>query len=325
MLTLPTDVAGLLARATDADKNVRSQVATELAKLVGDEAARSTICEALDDSNDRVRLAAVRAVADWAPEVRPVEQLSRALRDPSASVRVAAVRAMGRSENGRRVAPLALSDVNPTVRAAALGAHRDVAGEDAVQLGVKCLGDPDVRVRFAAAAVLYGRGDPATRDALVRALEDQFLWVRTMAIWGLKKFGSEEVLEPLIGRLRDRNRWIRREAARALGDLEDRRAVEPLLDLLARSTSSLVQAAAVSALGRCGDRRATGPIISALRACWTADPDEGYLEWGAPRGQFELRRDATAALLRLGGPAADAEVRRLPADWVAWTREADLA
>jgi HEAT repeat protein len=246
------------------------------------------------------------------------------LHDPDSSVRVAAVRAVGRSENGRYVAPLALSDVNPTVRLAAVRQHWRVAGADAAELGVRCLADPDWRVRFAAAALLRDHGGPAARDALVQALEDQYLGVRTLAIWGLKKIGGEEVVEPLIGRLGDRKRWIRREAARALGDLQDRRAVEPLLDLLARSTSGFVKAAAAEGLGHLNDQRAIGPIVSALRAAWTADPHVGYMGWGAPRGQFELRRDATAAVLRLGGPAAEAEVRRLPEEWVAWIRDADL-
>jgi HEAT repeat protein len=318
------DAAALLAQATHRDKNVRTAVAFALGKLGSDTEARTIICDAFTDREWRIRFAAVRAVGMWSPKGRTGESLKAVLRDPIASVRWAAVHATVNDEAAQHVAPLAFDDPAPTVRVAAVQKFWRIEGEDSVSLGVQRLEDADERVRFAAAVLLRDRGDPSARDALVAALGDRFVWIRAQAIQGLTRIGGPEVVEPIIARLHDRKRWIRWEASRALGALGAPRAVEPLLMLLARSTSAFGKGSAVVGLGHLGDERAVMPVAEALHEFWTDNPGLWARDDLEACRQFELRRDATKALLRIGGPAAEEQLGRLPSEWVAWVRDANL-
>lgn len=318
-------VSALLARAEDRDKNVRTAIAVALGGLGGDERERRTIVDALTSPTWRVRFAATRAVAMWPAMHAPVERLPRLLADPVPSVRWAAVGAAAKHEGGRLVAPVALSDSAPTVRAAAVLTFLEVKGPDAIRIGVRALEDPDERVRLAAALLLRYRGDPSARNALLAALDDRFMWIRAAAVEGLSRIGGPEVVEPIIGRLSDRKRWVRMEAAHALGSLGDPRAIEPLLSLLERSSSAFAKGAAAVGLGHLGDQRAVEPLAIALRHVWTENPTRGSGLHELPlRPDFELRRGATKALLRIGGPAAKAALAPLPRTWIAEVRKANL-
>jgi HEAT repeat protein len=319
------DAAALLEQATHRDKNVRAAVAPELRKLAADPAARKLIVAALTDPAWRIRFAAVRAVGFKGTNIAPPEAIHLALRDPVASVRWAAVHATPERDVNSNLVPLANTDPEATVRAAAVHRFWRIQGEAAITLGIRCLADQDERVRFAAAVLLRDRGDPRARAALVDALGDRFMWIREQAIQGLAQIGGSEVVEPIAECLYDRKRLIRWQAGRALGRVGDRRAVEPLLALLARSTSALGRSAAVVGLGHLRDQRAVAPIAETLHDVWTTDPHEGNLDLGGRgRGLFELRRDTTKALLRLGGAAAEEELAQLPAAWVSWVRGANL-
>lgn len=320
----PGDFPGLMARATDHDKNVRNAIAYAVGKLGDDEEVRRAIPGALAHPQWRVRFAAVRAVSWWPAQLRPVECVRDLLADPVASVRWAAVNAVPGDETAM-VAPLASTDPAPTVRAAAVSAFWSIDGREAVRLGVRCLDDPDDRVRLAAVVLLRDRGDPEARSALIGSLEDRYMWIRTYSIQGLRNIGGAEVVEPILARLHDRKRWVRYEAALALGALGDARAVEPLLSLLGRSSSAFGKKAAVVGLGHLRYERAVSPIADVLRGVWTDDPRKGgYAFFGEGRREFELRRDATKALLRIGGSEAEAELALLPRKWVRWVRKMNL-
>jgi HEAT repeat protein len=325
-LTPAATVAALLAQAGHRDKNVRTRIAFELGRLT-DAKARDAIYDARLSDDWAKRFAAVRAIKEWSDDPRrSAANLRSVLDDPVTAVRWAAVRAVAQRDRVDAVGPLALNDPAPTVREAAV---RALWKTNDTSIAIQCLTDDDQRVRFAAVVLLRDHGDATARDLLIRALDDRAMWIRAQAIDGLTRIRGAEVAPAIIPLLRDRKQRIRWEAARALGEIGDPRAVEPLLDLLARSTRPFGKGAAIVGLSHLGDRRAVEPIVTALRAAWVTDPrsGEGLLlgeeDWQA-RQEFELRRDATKALLRLGGERAESELARLPAEWVSWIKHANL-
>jgi hypothetical protein len=93
---------------------------------------------------------------------------------------------------------------------------------------------------------------------------------------------------------------VRAAAAEALGQLGDVSAVEPLL-VLSRDTMAEASAEAVRALAQLNDQRAVGPLIDIVQNSY---------------GFFLpiVRRAAVIALAKLGGPAANAELKAVSAN-----------
>lgn len=125
---------------------------------------------------------------------------------------------------------------------------------------IKALKDEDVSVRKLAVWALGDIRDTSAVEAIVGALND--LNVRRPAMEVLVKKGGAAV-EPLIEALTDESQYAREAAAKALGKIGDVRAVEPLIEAQ-RGEEGIVKTAAVVALREIGDAKAVETFIRSL-------------------------------------------------------------
>lgn len=152
------------------------------------------------------RFRALAALAPSLPAAYAVRNLLAT--DPSASVRAGALAWLARSPFGRVAAGRvveALDDADPGVRAAAaraLGAHRDIAAEDALAAGA--LSDRVWWVRRACLLAAAKRDPAGAVSVLVKALDDPFWRVRHAALAVLEAMGladgvvrTEALCEPV--------------------------------------------------------------------------------------------------------------------------------
>jgi len=89
------------------------------------------------------------------------------------------------------------------------------------ELAVHLSGDPDFRIRYAAAMALGEYSDPASVETLRIALQDSSHWVRQEALRSLAKIGNPESLEDVKFVIdTDPDERVRELAARVLNVLE---------------------------------------------------------------------------------------------------------
>jgi len=104
---------------------------------------------------------------------------------------------------------------------------------------------------------------PAAVPALIAALQDETLDMRSSVARALGRLGDRGAVEPLIKMLSHEDTDVRTWAAFALSLIGDRRAVEPLMKMLSEEDTD-VRRYAAWALGLIGDRRAVEPLESLL-------------------------------------------------------------
>lgn len=126
----------------------------------------------------------------------------------------------------------------------------DVAGEDpsprVTTALLNNLGDPDARVRLAAAEVLAQHADPAHVTCFLTLLGDEDFEVRLTAVQFLGRVGDPDLAQALIPRLADADSDVRRAAALALGAVRNPVALEPLVLSLADEEPAVRHAAAAT-------------------------------------------------------------------------------
>jgi HEAT repeat protein len=107
-------------------------------------------------------------------------------------------------------------------------------GDEAVELLIKALADPNQWVRWEAAKALGQIGSPEATQALVEALEDRMFDVRWLAAQGLITIGPEAVI-PVLKALIERadSTWMREGAHHVLHDLAQGELKEVLRPVLA--------------------------------------------------------------------------------------------
>lgn len=140
------------------------------------------------------------------------------------------------------------------------------------------LGDPDPRVRIAAAVMLGRIGDPAAVPGLIEALVDPSANVRHAAAEGLGRIGDPSAIQALAQSLRQ-DYWTQYSAITALGSLHDSRAAHALIPLL---NDEGLRSAAIAALAAIGDITVI-PVLTGLLT----------------RGDPATHDDAVAALVKL--------------------------
>jgi len=128
----------------------------------------------------------------------------------------------------------------------------------------------DAAQRIEAAGQLAMDKDPATRAALIQALDDAEPLVRHHAVYGLERIGDPSSAGAIIPLVKDEDRWVRDSAVIALGKLRAKEAVGPLCQVLEQDDVDL-RIQAVIALGRIGGPSAQKAIVQAMRdeRMWT--------------------------------------------------------
>jgi HEAT repeat protein len=131
----------------------------------------------------------------------------------------------------------------------------------------KQLESPQLKDRLLALVALRDVAPAEAFPLLKKALADESLQIRSMAVFGLGVKPTPECLPLLVNLLQsDPDYGIRADAAGALGYLQDERAVEPLIHALYEDTEWLVRFSAAVSLGNLGDARAYDVLMQALDA-----------------------------------------------------------
>ncbi|HEY5922250.1 MAG TPA: HEAT repeat domain-containing protein, partial [Kofleriaceae bacterium] len=170
----------------------------------------------------------VRNAADFLGRVRQFDALPQfrtaiARTDLSAEAKVAIVRAVGYMAHidGNSVLLTALNDGEASVRAAAVGAWRELLGQVDVKPLVPRLSDSDAKVRAAAANVIGVYREASARvtlEQLVTTDADPF--VRRNSAWALGRIGSTESAAALRTASNDKSGIVRGFASAALASLK---------------------------------------------------------------------------------------------------------
>lgn len=200
------------------------------------------------------------------------------------------------------------------------------------EIMLSLLADPDASQRMLAARAFCELQDDRAIAFLIQLLGDTCPLVRVSTAYALGRNTRADAVDPLIHVLAtDWNGYVRKGVVWALGNCRDRRALQPLIHAL-KTDISAVRLWAASSLPQVAsltyeDVIATiPPIIEALRrdkveavrsnCAWAigqlcrelpsnvvyATAIDALLEALVEDGDFSVKEDAKAALLRLGDP-----------------------
>jgi len=142
--------------------------------------------------------------------------------DLGTEAKLALVRAAGAIAHvrGNEVLTTAMADSEPSVRAAAVVAWRDVLDQKTAEPVVGLLGDADANVRAQAATVVGGLLEQSARPALEAiVLHDADSFARRNAAWALGRLGSAASRGALIQATTDSSTLVRGAAKAALSSL----------------------------------------------------------------------------------------------------------
>jgi len=248
-------VEGLARLLDHADAEVRLAAAAMLATVQGGPGGIPALVAALDQSDDGLRMAAIKAlrgIGDRAALPGLRSALERGV-TPAAALRWAIAHLEG---NDAEVLAL-LDDLHAAGevgQAAREELRRVWLSEPGRVIGVLRHGREARRARAADALGLIG--DPAAIPDLLAALGDAEASVRGHAAAALGRIGDRRAVGPLIGLLREPDVWLRWAAADALGSLGDPVAVLPLLEAWIGAEHELLLSAAAEAIRRIGSAEA---------------------------------------------------------------------
>jgi HEAT repeat protein/cyclophilin family peptidyl-prolyl cis-trans isomerase len=296
----PRALTALIALATDRHPYTRAFAAKGLG-AIGNRAALPTLLTLARAGDRAVAIEAVRALGRLGdPAAAPVllGLLQTANSDPH--LRLEAVAALGGVHGAGVIGTLldALSDPNPSVRAAALrsAAAFDPEGFVAVLSGLDP--DPHWNVRATLAAVL----GTLTRDVglprLTMMLGDEDQRVIPPVLAALVKLGAPNAASVLLERLKADDPAVRAAAAAWLGEVKPAGASAALAEAYRvgqRDTTYIARAAALGAIAQHGAAEAIPVLKAAL-----ADKD-----WAV--------RVRAAALLKRLDPSSEADAPIRPA------------
>jgi len=189
-----------------------------------------------------------------------------------------------------------LDEKNRDLRVTALNSLVTLGVDDAADLAVGALSDPDAFVRATAAKLVGDQDDPALSGFLARVLrEDPDALVRKRACQALARIAGDEAGPALIAALRDPDSLVRVEAVKGAKAIAPGQGSERLVELLAEDPMWEVRVRAASALGLCGDPAAGEALRVAL-----SDPVE-FVRAAAAKALEEYQPDPSPT------PPAEAE------------------
>ena len=217
----------LVPLAGDPSPAVREAVTQSFGAL-RDPVAVATLRTLLDDADDGVRISAARALGTIPGEAAMSALVDVGLRDEDESVRQQVVRVV--SEHGEHDAIARLERMleagssTESDRAVAARTLGDLGCPSSVPALIEALGDPDVEVRSIVAHSLgrIGADDPRALEALAaRFAREGHGIVKIDLAWNLALGGDRSGVGAVRNLLFDGEEEVRAEAARALGEIGD--------------------------------------------------------------------------------------------------------
>lgn len=185
----------------------------------------------------------------------------RPLLDEEGSVAEAAAASLARLARLGNAGVFALLDTLDSERRALLIPH--LAGlSEAVPALVRCLADPDVRVRLATCDALAKTGDPSCVPALFELLGDRDISLSQAATGALQALASQQVEELALAAAVGTPKSRRQPALRILGHLGSPRALPVLLDA-AQQPDERTREIALLGLSNVGGDAALSALLAA--------------------------------------------------------------
>lgn len=158
-----------------------------------------------------------------------------------------------------------LDEKDRDLRVTALNSLVTLGVDDAAELAVAALDDPDAFVRATAAKLVGDQENPALSGFLARILrEDPDALVRKRACQALARIAGDEAGPALIAALRDPDSRVRLEAIKGAKQIAPGQGSARLAELLADDPNWEVRVRAASALGLCSDPAAGQALQGAL-------------------------------------------------------------
>jgi HEAT repeat protein len=229
-----TAVVALIGGLKSQDASVRRVSAEILATIEAPEAGEALV-EALNDEDDGVRMASLRAISRNGIE-SAIPQVQHALRDDSPKVRYEAIQTLYH-----------FSEFQP----------------DLIDLLATMLDDPDPYVRnLAATYVLIEKEDPYAQEVLIDLVNSTNIPVRVEAIKSLGKWGTQKAYRIAEDCLKDPFPAIRQQAVLILARIDPDQCVNSLVEMLGDDDSEVRLASGI-ALGQIGEK-ALHPVFDAL-------------------------------------------------------------
>jgi len=240
--------------------------AAAVALLRSDPAAPRVATDLLSSEDPEARAIVIEGIG------RKIKRRARAnilsaLNDSDARVRRAAVVALGSLESNDDTEPLhsvAASDKEGSVRAAALRALARGKRTGLAKYATRALADTYLGARLAAVALLATTGKPAIAK-LEELTRSDDLFVALRAAVSLRRLGGQATLAPVDRALAAETWNLRVAAVNALAELTEKSVTRQRLLTPLRDTRPEVRIAAARALLRLGkDEHAVGALVAAL-------------------------------------------------------------
>ena len=314
----------LLLALNDANPEIRRRAAVSLERL----GVPGTLL-AMIETNDRVDEASrILGRLAWSGTR---ELLAELLLHPSPRIReivLTAITGAERSDLIPELAQIVSHDAEPSLRAQALAALRQLGATTSLPVAVSAASDPVPEVRTAAIELLARTADRSVTDVLRSHIEDPDPRVRAAAISGLGELGGTTAQPDFLRTLIDPEPSVRAAAVMAVA----RARLKPLAPAVAERLTDedeRVRHAAADSLGRLGDRSVLPLLLDAFEH---ASPD---LRTPLMQAVGRLDRAALAELLNRVIGSDDAASRlalattlkrlRWPGGWEQLTRLASDA
>jgi HEAT repeat protein len=178
----------------------------------------------------------------------------------------------------------ALSSTDRIVRAHAIEAIRQLAGERAKDQIVHGLRDPESVVRFTAAMAVGDARIASAKDEILKLIDDNDPNVRVAVRYALHRLGDYRFSHDLERTAVDPDPGVRGNTAIALGRLETASAIK-LLVPMQKDVEPSVRLQVAEALWRLGDERGFKALVAASVSAYPDDVIIAYLAMSATKNQ----------------------------------------
>ncbi len=233
-------IESLIKALKDKDVIVKSKAITALRRL-NDPRAIGPLIDALKDKDVQVKTKVITALG-MAKDARAVGPLIDALKNGEVKVKNEAIRALERLKDTRAIGPLidALKDKDKYVRSFAAFALMGFEDPRIVVAYIKALKIGKGSDRNFAAMALGRINDPKAIEPLINTLRnDKDETTRAIAAESLGQFKSPKALKAVISALNDQGIDVRSKAVQTLAKLKNPKAVMPLKTALKRERKLL--------------------------------------------------------------------------------------
>ncbi|MBI3610093.1 MAG: HEAT repeat domain-containing protein [Nitrospirae bacterium] len=237
---------------------------TDRLRQAYDKKAAIFLLEALDQSDEKVRLAAVKALG-WMGDATAASRVVKMIDSPLCED---AVKALIRMKQG--AADVLLQELAAAAEVTREGIARvfgEIGDRRSVNALIRLLNDPNGHVRQTAALALGRIQDPSSAKAIVDLLADQYVSVQESAIQALGLLKNPVVVARLIELLESDKPALRCNAIKVIGKMKAAEAL-PKLAFCLKDEDPTVRRSAVEALSEF-----EGPEVAHLLVLALADED----------------------------------------------------